>query len=427
MSRKLKDWLDGYLAYTNFTEAPLQFNFWAGVSVIAGALRKKAYIDQLYFRWSPNFYIIFVAPSGIATKSTAMDAAMDLLREVDGIFFGANSMTWQAMVIDLHKAEEEVAMPGGKTETQACLTFASRELGSLINFTDMKLVDVLVDLYDGKDGSWRKATQTYGDQTVKNPWINIAACTTPSWISHNMPRQLIGGGFTSRCIFVYGDKKRQLIPYPKKQVLKLRSATWFQDLRDNLVHDLNEIASIAGEYELTPEAEEFGVRWYHDLWEAPPKHLLVNDFGGYISRKQGHIHRVAMVVAAAYTDERRITLDDLTKAIALVDGLEADMVKVFSHIKSDPGGQRNDEVMAILRVYKELPRDILFRMAFTRLSLSKADFDSIINSAIDAGAVAQGAGLILRIQSEGSPYQTSETKVDTDAEMEDHESEGSGS
>lgn len=427
MSRKLKNWLDSYLAFTNFSEAPMQFRFWAGVSVIAGALRKKAYMDQLYFRWSPNFYIIFVAPSGISTKSTSMSAAMDLLREVDGIFFGPDSMTWQAMIIDLHKAEEEISMPGGITETQACLTFASRELGSLINFQDVKLVDVLVDLYDGKLGSWRKATQTYGDQVVKNPWLNIIACTTPSWIAHNMPRQLIGGGFTSRCIFVYADTKQQLIAYPKKQVLKLRSMDWFQDLEANLIHDLNEVAAIAGEYELTLDAETFGERWYEDLWKSPPKHLIVNDFGGYISRKQGHIHRVAMVVAAAYTDERRITLDDLTKAIALVDGLEPDMVKVFGHIKSDIGAQKNDDVLDILKVYGELERNALFRMSFNRLSLSKSEFDSIVNSAIDAGVVTQGAGLILRIQSEETTYQKNEEEEHIAADSEDPESEGFGS
>ncbi len=424
MPRKLKNWLDGYLAYTDFSEAPQHFHFWAGISVLAGALRRKVYMDQLIYRWSPNFYIIFVAPSGVATKSTAMDAAMDLLREVEGIHFGPNSMTWQALVIELNRAEEKIPLPGGEYDSQACLTFASRELGSLIDFRDTKLVDVLVDLYDGKIGAWRKATQTYGNQIATNPWLNIAACTTPSWIAFNIPRQTIGGGFTSRCLFIYGEKKRRLIAYPKKEVSDLHSLSWFQSLRAELINDLGEIAQIAGEYELTPEAEAFGIKWYEEHWKTPPKNLIINNFDGYLARKQGHVHRVAMTVAAAYTNERRITLDDLVKAIALIDSLEPDMVKVFGHIHSDFSGQRTDEVMGIMRVYGELPRPILFQMAFGRTGIQKAEFDSIVDSACEAGALSQGANLLLRLRTLDQNYD----KTDYSDELtEDLEDEGSDS
>ena len=397
MPRRLDDWLKSYLQYMSFSEAPDHFHFWAGVATIAGALRRKVYFHQIYYRWSPNFYIIFVGPSGTATKSTAMHAAMDMLKEVQNIHFGPNAMTWQALLPNLNQAQEQILMPEGDYETQSCLTFAASEFGTLLDPTDRKMLDVLVDLWDGKTDAWRKATQSYGDQTVANPWLNIIACTTPSWITDNMPRHVIGGGFTSRCIFVYGDKKRHLVAYPKKEAEHRRGMAWVNQRREDLIHDLEEIASIAGEYELDKEAEEYGTHWYEELYRNPSQQLLVNNFDGYLARKQGHAHKVAMVVSAAYKSVRIITKDDLEKAVLLIESLETDMLKVFRHIKTDAVGARVDEVLQIMRIYGKLTRPVLYQMVFSRMSMPKQEFDNIVESACDAGVLRSGAGLTLEL------------------------------
>jgi hypothetical protein len=81
--------------------------FWVGVSAIAGALRRKVWIDQAYFRWHPNMYIILVAPPGIVSKSTTASVAMRLLRRVPGIKFGPDVVTWQALVGAFAEATEK--------------------------------------------------------------------------------------------------------------------------------------------------------------------------------------------------------------------------------------------------------------------------------------------------------------------------------
>ena len=70
MPRHFPDWLSAYVEYTSFSEAPRRMHFWAGVSAIAGALRRRVWFDQFYFQWHPNLYIVFVAPPGIVSKST---------------------------------------------------------------------------------------------------------------------------------------------------------------------------------------------------------------------------------------------------------------------------------------------------------------------------------------------------------------------
>jgi len=73
-------------------------HFWTGVSTLAGALRRKVWVDMGYFKWFPNFYIILVAPPGIVSKSTTAGIGMSLLRQVPDIQFGPDVITWQALV-----------------------------------------------------------------------------------------------------------------------------------------------------------------------------------------------------------------------------------------------------------------------------------------------------------------------------------------
>lgn len=418
MTRQLSDWLRSYLEYMEYSEAPKHFHFWAGVGAIAGALRRKVYIDQIYFRWSPNFYIIFVAPSGIATKSTAMNAGMDLLKELDNIHFGPNVLTWQALLPELEKAQEEILMPDGDYEVQSCITFASSEFGTLLDPQDRKMLDVLVDLWDGKTDSFKKETLTQGSHEATNAWLNIIACTTPSWLTDNMPRHVIGGGFTSRCLFIWGDKKEKLVAYPKKAALARLGQGSVQGLREALVSDLAQIADIAGEYEMAPDAEAYGTDWYERLHNNPDIALLTNNFDGYLARKQGHIHKLAMVISAAYKNERVITLDDLQKAILLVEALEKDMPKVFGHIRTDQTAMRMEEVLNLLHLHRKIERQALYRLVFTRFGMPMKEFEEIINSACAAGVVIQGTGMMLYSNLGEKQDQTPDTTEQNDVPTE---------
>jgi len=104
MTRKFPNWLKAYIGYTRDSESPTEFHFWTGVSVLAGALRRRVWIDMKKFQWTPNFYVILVGPPGVAAKSTSISMGMSLLTQVPSIRFGPESMTWQALAKDLEDA-----------------------------------------------------------------------------------------------------------------------------------------------------------------------------------------------------------------------------------------------------------------------------------------------------------------------------------
>lgn len=381
--RKCENWLKSFVDYASFGEAPLKMLFWTGVSTVCGALRRRVWLDMKYFQWVPNMYIVMVAPPGIVSKSTTANVGMNLLRQVDGIAFGPDVVTWQALIESLSKSNElALDTSTGEYLPMSCVTIASDEFGTFLNPDDREMVDVLVSLWDGKKGTFTKVTKMSGNDSIENPWINIIACTTPAWIAGNFPEYMIGGGFTSRCVFVYADFKRQEIAYPDENV-----PTEFLSMQSDLIHDLELIAQLIGEMTISPEAREWGRTWYSNHWLNPPKDLDTNQFGGYLARKQTLIHKLAMVISASQRDSLILTTEDLSTAENMISALETDMPKVFSKIGQTGVTKGTSEIIEALTKKGMMTKVDLFKIMFRTLSYE--DFEKSLAGAINAGFVVQ--------------------------------------
>lgn len=391
MARKLRDWLTSYMQYTAKQEAPDAFHFWTGVSTIAGALRRKVYFDQIYFRWSPSFYIILVSPPGVSTKSVAMSIGIDILKEIPGVNIGANALTWQSLASELANSAEAIEVEPGVYETHCCLTFCASELGSLLDPQDRKMLDVLVDLWDGR--SWKKTTKTSGKDDIPNPWVNILAGTTPIWLADNLPRTIVGGGFTSRCIFVYAEDKRNLIAYPRYQ-LDVDST---RKLREDLVHDLEQISLMIGEFLMEPEAIEWGTDWYERNHREPSSYISGDpQFSGYINRKQNHAHKLAMVISASHTDRLVITKRDLEAAVRILDSLECGLPNVFKAINTTVEQSKMIDIVEKVRATGTILEGALYRLFVNKMGIK--EYQEAISSALAAKLIIReqrGAGIYI--------------------------------
>lgn len=393
--RRCDDWLKTFLDFASFGEAPMKFIFWTGVSTIAGALRRRVWMDMKNFQWVPNFYIVLVAPPGVVSKSTTINIGMNLLREIDGVKFGPNSITWQALVTKFNAAQELVFQETTQEYLpMSCLTIASDEFGTFFRPNDPDMVNLLIELWDGKRGSYEKVTKMSGDDQIENPWINLIACTTPTWIADNFSQYMIGGGFTSRCIFVYAEQKRQLVPYPDEA-----APASFYETRTRLIHDLEIISTLIGEFKLSPTARDWGKEWYIKHNANRPEHLNMEQFGGYLSRKQTHIHKIAMVLAASRSNTLVIERDTLEAAEGFVTALERDMPLIYSRIGQTEITRGSSQILEIVSRRGTIPREELFGQMFR--TMSYRDFEMALTGAIHAGHVVQiqqGDKLIVRMK-----------------------------
>lgn len=338
--RENHDWITSFINYTRYAEAPPKLYFWVALATIAGALRRRVWIDMGYFKWYPNLYLILVAPPGVVAKSTTAALGIDLLRQVPGIQFGPDVVTWQALFDAFRDVHEGINLNGEVLEMSA-LTIAASEFGNFLRPDDKEMVDQLVNIWDGTP--IKKRTRMDGEQVIQNPCLNLIGCTTPAWIAGNFPEYLIGGGLTSRMIFVYAEAKFQYVAYPALSIPKD-----FHEKRDSLIRDLERISNLLGPVTLTPAAYSWGAEWYERFHKEESKKIDETLLGGYINRKQVLAHKIAMCLVASRGDDLIIDQPDIERAVALLTELERDMPKVYSRIGMSQEAVAGDQVLSFI-------------------------------------------------------------------------------
>jgi len=377
VSRRFPDWITEYVNYASVTEAPKRMHFWAGVGAIAGCLRRRVWIDMRRFVWTPSFYIIYVAPPGIVAKSTTADISMDLLRQVPGVKFGPNAITWQALVTAFAAASESFEY-NAEWHPMSPLTLVASELGSLINLQDRDMVNLLIELWDGKK-SYEKITKMSGNDTIEAPWINLQGCTTPHWIADNMPPSTIGGGLSSRCIFIYADQKERYVAYVDEVVEKGDASK-----RLELISDLEKIAMLCGPYKISADARTWGRAWYESFWKSAADRMDDQMLEGYAARKQTHLHKVAMVLSASRGDSLVIEQADLELANFMLEDIEKDMHKVFSRMGRTEDSMQAERFIEFVRKKGAIPYQEAYRMIHVYFP-DFHDFEGILMGAIQSG------------------------------------------
>lgn len=384
------DWLKDFVDYSSYGEASPRLMYWVGISTIAAVLRRKCYFDQDIFQWSPNFYILLVGAPGVIKKSTSIDIGLNLLQEVEGINRGPDIVTWQALIEYIGEIKEEWPIgEEGEIFQMSAVTIALSEFGSFFDPEDRNLVDNLTDLWDGKLGTINKRTKTSGSDCLVNSWINIIAATTPKWLAKNFSESLVGGGLAGRFIYLYGEMSEKDVSYPKREMPK--DGTRFLD-RNKLVTGLRDMAQLQGEYSLTEAAYEWGDVWYKaqrkQLREVGSESLE----GGFLVRKQVHLHKLAMVISAARGNFPVIDVAELQEAERQLDGIEEDTKKVFGYVGQNRVARTAREIVEAVELCGQVERRALYRRQFFR-TMSSNEFDEAVKSAIQAELIYETDGV----------------------------------
>ena len=342
MSRKVGDWLDNYITFNANSEPPLLFHTWVGISVIASVLQRKCSLPWGTITFYPNLYIVLVAPSGRARKGIAMGPGFDFLDDI-GVKLAAEAVTREALIRELKTSSATVVHSDGSCEFHSSLTIFSQELIVFLGYQNHQLMSDLTDWYDCRR-RWTYRTKNMGTDDIIGVWVNLIGATTPELIQSNMSLEAIGGGLTSRMIFVFEQKRGKIAPVP---FLTQKE----KDLREDLLLDLEKILMLQGEFTVTDNFLEYWIKWYTDQSDSRP--FEDDRFSGYFERRPTHVMKLSMVMCASRCDDLIMHRRDLMKAIDILERTEVKMPMTFSGVGKSSNADVINKVMAEVGRQKE--------------------------------------------------------------------------
>lgn len=318
--RALSNWIDSYMEYTEDSEPPKMFHLWTAISTVASAMQRKCYLRWGTLTFYPNIYIVLVAPSGKCRKGTAMDPGRELLNTL-AIPIAAEATTREALIQALGEANSTSFNPNtGNQCFHSSLTIHSKELTVFLGYDNKQLMMDLTDWFDCHN-RWTYRTKTQGDNDIIGVWVNLIGATTPELIQSALPPDAIGGGLTSRIIFVYESRKYKTVVYPTPGDDKLYH---------QIISDLERIHLMAGQFKVTDEFIDIWSEWYPAQELNPPQ--LGPNLAGYLERRPVHVMKLSMILSAARSDDLVITGGDIQKAIKILQATESRMPQVFSGV-----------------------------------------------------------------------------------------------
>ena len=390
--------LNHYLKLVEDTESPRLFHVWAAVGAIAAALGRRNWFDFGPMTIYPNHYIVLVGTPG-TRKSTCLTIAKNQLKKstnvkyapddtagqrqglikammrnseheqlyVDGIKLDQRdnslaALTMQQVASITDEIEDEEQMEIDNADKQHLMA-TSDEFSRFIGQNNLAMLDFLTSAWDGKSYEYETTTKSI---EIKNPLLNLLACTTPVSIANSMPPAASGQGFLSRVILVYGARKYKSIPRPKdfpsEEVIAVRETLGYVN------------SMLNGPFDESDEARRFS----ESLYELP---LEISDsrFGYYHERRYTHLIKLAMCLAAGRMDHT-ITRTDYEEANRILRATERGMPDALGEFGMNPLAALKQQILEFMRDSMALPIEEL-RSYFHR-DARASEFTEVVNDLI---------------------------------------------
>ena len=322
-----------------------------------------------YYTLYPNLYVVLVAGSAKCRKSVSSGIGIGLLKELKN----------KPMVFSQKITNEALikALLESKVDNKCCGIIYASELSVFMGSDAIQsgLIPTLTDLYDNHD-RWSYHTRGRGEEILENVSLCMLGASTLDWLRTAIPADAVGGGFTSRVIFVYQDRPRKAILFPKR-------AVGFQMLHKDLVADLDHMRDQRGAMELTPEAMDLADKWYQDdLHKVRDSRLE-----GYFGRKHDTMFKLAMLMSMATSDERWITPVHVRAALTLLGENEESLAHIMSMVTSTEVGETSDKLLTIVRKAGSIKHTDLLRQCW-RFGNAQ-ELSQHVQTLIEAGELIQ--------------------------------------
>ena len=314
--------LGKYMAHMEEVETATAYDFWCGLWLLSVAMGRNVYVDRPRAKVHVNLYAILVADSGITRKSSAISAASSLASRLD-----VELISSKATAESLEQRLDYLSRAKGETHAAIAVSELATFLGR--SSSAVAVPALLTDLYDCPESRKSSGTVGSGPLEIKSAYISFLAASTPAWLLQSVNPNVVEGGFTSRCLFIFAKSRKKKIAWPSgEKATDDHLLTQLQELRAESI-------KIGGKIALTKAAIASFTFWYNR------RPTFADPFReSFQSREDAHVLRFAAFLCI---NDRRWVIDktDIHRACKIVAHIREQAAALF-----ELGGEQSEIVIA---------------------------------------------------------------------------------
>ena len=381
-------YLDNYVADT---ESPILYHRWCLISAVSALLGRNFYLPFGHSVIYPNQFCMLIGDPG-TRKSSAINIAKKLVKVTGYENIAEGKTTKEKFLMDLYGQHEE----GSGTNLTALLEMdadypremyiAADEFTNFSGAGNYEFFSLLGELWDCPD-ALPVRTKNSKSFTIPEPVVNIIAGNTHAGFAAAFPPDIMGQGFLSRIILIYGDKTGVRITFPK---------TPDENLKRDLVAHLSAIRlRVHGAAQITPEAYAAIDYLYQNFEELDDSRLR-----HYSNRRVVHLVKLCLVNAAMRLDTT-ITEEDVTLGNTILSWTENLMPRALGEFGKSKHSGVTAKILELLNgATKPIPIHEIWKHVSTDLEKYQLLPDIILGllQAEKIQKVVDGSGFLPRIK-----------------------------
>lgn len=399
MARNFKDFLGAFQEYADDGFCPPQFNLWSGISVVAGALERKVWLQwSPTLSYYPNMYVLLVGLPG-SGKSTALNRAVNLINQLyaEGTVSLIPTQVTEAKFIELI-GEKRAFEEGNRVTYQSAGYYSASEASNSLKEIYGDITACMTDFYDCPP-LWEKATKKDGRFTLENVCFNLLAGSTFDYLGKLITDDNILGGFASRLTYVVSadeSVKLQKFRYDVGGVSKEK-----EDYRQALLADLRQINRMVGAFRAE---KSFGDAW--ETWDAEFQERRIamksEKMKSLLVRTNTSVYKLSMILAASESSSLVLHERHLTRAVELMKETEDSLPDTFRASKSSQvnstDGLKSAFFHAFAKSKKRAEQEIRMELLLNNFDANRmnATLDEWISSGI-LGRSIEGSTVFLHL------------------------------
>lgn len=378
--------LHNYTEYSSGNEAPPIFHIWSALSTLSAIISRRVWTKQGMFVHYPNLYVMLVGPPGDG-KTTAMSIGKRVLRQVGDIPLSATAATPQAIMQLMEKSETNkkplqrlIKLPDGRLDEYTPLAIFATEFSQFIGMNPPGWIDFLTTVFD--EEVYEVNTKNQGSNLIPGPYITLLGCMTDDTTSSYLKQNIISGGFSRRCIFVYSTGRGAPQPFPVETPEQLTA--W-----ESCISWGKKIREVSGEFQWTSSARDFYSEFYIRNRTTIDRE---NDPAtvGYHKTKPVQLIKIAMLLVLSETTELILDKPYLELGLALLEKAEINLSKVFAGTGRNELANVAAKIDAFMSTMRQPMATKKLRAIFFK-EASGTEFDQVMFHLQEAGKVQKAS------------------------------------